>query len=161
MPVLALVAYLAFLVVVFGWRTWRQTRQSGDTGVRGFPRRALGPAPAILMTTGLATAAGTPVLESAGWIAPLSLLARPAVHAIGIATLAFGSCLMVVAQYQMGDSWRVGVRPGEPTALVTGAVNRRVRNPVFMGMGLARAGLVPARSGPTGDIRGVLCGDGL
>ncbi len=34
MTVLALVLYVAFAAVAFGWRTWVQWRQTGDTGLR-------------------------------------------------------------------------------------------------------------------------------
>ena len=34
MTVLALVLYVAFAAIAFGWRTWVQWRQTGDTGLR-------------------------------------------------------------------------------------------------------------------------------
>jgi protein-S-isoprenylcysteine O-methyltransferase Ste14 len=42
----------------------------------------------------------------------------------------------------MGASWRIGVDPGERTALVTQGIFGRVRNPIFSAMLLAAVGLV-------------------
>lgn len=41
----------------------------------------------------------------------------------------------------MGTSWRVGVDPGERTALVTDGLFAHVRNPVFTAMATASLGL--------------------
>jgi protein-S-isoprenylcysteine O-methyltransferase Ste14 len=62
--------------------------------------------------------------------------------AVGGGVLAvLGVVVTLVAQRQMGPSWRVGVDPTERTALVTSGLFRHVRNPIFTGMGLATAGL--------------------
>jgi protein-S-isoprenylcysteine O-methyltransferase Ste14 len=47
--------------------------------------------------------------------------------------LASGSLLTVVAQRQMGASWRVGI-DDRPTVLVTDGVFQLVRNPIFTGL---------------------------
>jgi protein-S-isoprenylcysteine O-methyltransferase Ste14 len=63
------------------------------------------------------------------------------------AVLAVGAgVLTVVAQVQMGASWRIGVEAGEQTDLVTGGLFGLVRNPIFTGMvvfGVGLALLVP------------------
>jgi hypothetical protein len=51
-----------------------------------------------------------------------------------------GVALVLVAQAQMGSSWRIGVDEGEQTALVTDGLFRHVRNPIFTGMGPVAAG---------------------
>ncbi len=134
--------YVAFFLVAFGWRTWRQYRETGDSGFRGFPGGAVGRSASILFLAGLVLAPVAPVLELAGWTHPLRILTHPAVHAVGVAAFAFGFALTVVAQIQMGASWRVGVSPGERTALVTHELFSRFRNPIFTGMLLALVGLV-------------------
>jgi protein-S-isoprenylcysteine O-methyltransferase Ste14 len=45
------------------------------------------------------------------------------------------------AQLAMGSSWRIGVDPGERTALVVAGPFRLVRNPIFTAMVAATAGL--------------------
>jgi protein-S-isoprenylcysteine O-methyltransferase Ste14 len=48
--------------------------------------------------------------------------------------LVLGFALLLVAQIQMGASWRIGVDAAERTALVSEGVFRQVRNPIFSGM---------------------------
>jgi protein-S-isoprenylcysteine O-methyltransferase Ste14 len=74
------------------------------------------------------------------WSAPLG------VQTIGWLLLIGGTLLTVVAQRQMGASWRVGI-DDRPTGLVTGGVFKLVRNPIFTGLLLFLAGyacLTPA-----------------
>jgi len=53
---------------------------------------------------------------------------------VASAVLLFGSIgLVVVAQAQMGRSWRIGIDPA-PTALVTGGLYRVVRSPIYTGL---------------------------
>ncbi len=141
-PTLALVAYIAFVLVAFGWRTWLQYQQTGESGFRGFSGGAMGRSASILFLIGLVLAPLAPVVELIGWAAPLPILSRPAVQAIGVAAFSLGFGVTVVAQFQMGSSWRIGVSTSERTALVTHGVFNLVRNPIFSGMLLALLGLV-------------------
>lgn len=142
MPALALVAYIAFVLVAFGWRIWLQYRRTGESGFRGFSGGALERSASVLFLIGLLLAPLAPVLELVRWVAPLPHLARPAAHVLGIVAFASGFGLTLVAQLQMGASWRIGVNPSERTALVTDGVFSYLRNPIFTGMLLALAGLV-------------------
>ncbi len=54
-----------------------------------------------------------------------------------------GTALTLLAQRQMGASWRVGI-DDRPTALVTHGLYRWVRNPIFTGMLISLAGFVLA-----------------
>jgi protein-S-isoprenylcysteine O-methyltransferase Ste14 len=57
-----------------------------------------------------------------------------------------GGALVVVAQAQMGRSWRIGIDPA-PTALVTTGLYRLVRSPIYTGLLtflLGYVALVPA-----------------
>jgi len=60
--------------------------------------------------------------------------------------MAIGIVVTSAAQIGMGQSWRVGVRPGERTELVTTGIFGIVRNPIFSGVvlsGIGSAVLVP------------------
>jgi protein-S-isoprenylcysteine O-methyltransferase Ste14 len=142
MPTLALLAYLAFMSVAFGWRSWLQYRRTGDLGFRGFRGGAVERTAALLFTAGLLAALGAPLAELLGWLAPPRALARPGFHAAGLLAFAAGFAVTLVAQLQMGASWRIGVDPEERTALVTHGVFGCVRNPIFTGMLLALVGLL-------------------
>jgi protein-S-isoprenylcysteine O-methyltransferase Ste14 len=141
-PKLALVAYVAFVLVAFGWRTWRQYRETGDSGLRGLSGGALGRSGSVLLVTGLILAPLAAILELIGWAEPLAIFRRLAIHAMGVAAFSLGFGFTLVAQLQMGTSWRIGVSPAERTALVTHGVFNLVRNPIFAGMLLALLGLV-------------------
>lgn len=142
---LALVLLVAFGALGFGWRTAVQIRRHGDSGWRftssgldravgaglvgGFALLAVGPAWAV--------AAGDPAV-------PLGLDAvatSAAALAVGLALTVGAGVLTIVAQVQMGASWRIGVEEGEVTDLVTTGLFARVRNPIFTGMVAVALGL--------------------
>lgn len=62
-------------------------------------------------------------------------------QAAGAVFLFGGTALMVLAQLHLGASWRVGIDAGARPGLVTGGLYRFCRNPIFLSMFLALAGL--------------------
>lgn len=52
----------------------------------------------------------------------------------GLAVLVLSTVIMVIAQAQMGDSWRVGIDAENHTDLVERGLYRRTRNPIYVGM---------------------------
>jgi protein-S-isoprenylcysteine O-methyltransferase Ste14 len=141
--VVALALEVAFFAVAFGWRSWLQWRRTGATGFvrprRGAPPAELAGSAGFVAALVLLVAA--PAADLAG-LARLPALDRPATAWIGVALAVAGTVLTVAAQVAMGTSWRIGVDPGERTALVTGGIFARVRNPIFTAMVLASVGLV-------------------
>jgi protein-S-isoprenylcysteine O-methyltransferase Ste14 len=177
-PALALAAVLVFALAAFGARTAVQLRRHGDSGWR-FGRAAsarevvakvafllaialLLAAPAAALVAGAADRPlGAAALTGEGTGAALALGA-------GLALVAGGAALTLVAQAQMGASWRIGVDADERTALVTHGLYRSMRNPIFTGMGaftigvallvpnaVAIAGLVAGLVGLQMQVRGV------
>lgn len=155
-PLLALVLWLVFAGIAFGWRTVMQVRRYGDSGWR-FSRDAptLERIVQLLFVVSILLAFAAPVAALVageahlpGGIAALadgSTLSSIAA-AVGVAAMVAGSVLAVVAQVHMGESWRIGVDEGETTQLVTAGLFAWVRNPIFTGMLLAVVGgalLVP------------------
>ena len=66
----------------------------------------------------------------------------------GVALLFGGIALVVVAQLQMGASWRIGIEDEARIPLVTRGVYRYSRNPIFVAMLVSIGGfalLVPTR----------------
>ena len=144
MPRVALVLYLCFLAIAFGWRSWRQYRRTGDIGFRGFDRSA-GSSERLagaLFSLALVATLFAPIAALHGWAPVLVVLDRLPVHVVGLLLSTAGIALTLAAQLQMGDSWRIGVDPGERTALVRGGLFAQVRNPIFSGMLAATLGLV-------------------
>jgi protein-S-isoprenylcysteine O-methyltransferase Ste14 len=73
-------------------------------------------------------------------LAPTGVFARDA-DELGAALAILGIAVTVLAQFAMGDSWRIGVDSAERTALVTDGPFALVRNPIYAGMIPAFAGV--------------------
>jgi protein-S-isoprenylcysteine O-methyltransferase Ste14 len=82
-----------------------------------------------------------PLLASVGRIAPAPFAQDRFAIATGLAALAAGAALTLLAQLQMGVSWRIGVDARERTALVTRGAFGWVRNPIFSGMFVGLVGV--------------------
>lgn len=144
MPEVALALYVLFAIVAFGWRSWLQYRRTGDLGFRGFSRSA----GALERVTGasfaiaLVAIAVLPLGSMLGLVPPIAALDRPAGYGLGLLLAGIGIGITVLAQLQMGESWRIGVDASEVTTLVQHGLFARVRNPIFTGMLFVTFGFV-------------------
>lgn len=141
----ALVLFLSlFIGVAAVWPTLRLRRRTGSTGYVAH----LAPTPVHQFAVeGLRAVVGALLLWTGLYLfrEPASLgiwSLPPGVTALGWSLLVAGLMLVVVAQRQMGASWRVGIDPTQPTGLVTHGLFSRVRNPIFTGMLGSALGLV-------------------
>jgi protein-S-isoprenylcysteine O-methyltransferase Ste14 len=138
---------LAYVIAGFGWRTVIQARRTGDTGFRGVSGRPGSPhwwAGVLFILAVTATVLG-PVAAILG-MAPVAALTAPGLAGLGLVLVAVGAGGTLLAQRQMGMSWRIGVDEQERTQLVTKGLFARVRNPIFTAVlttGLGLALLVP------------------
>ena len=136
MPIFALALFGVFAALGFGWRSWEQRRRTGSTGFRGVSGR-LGSAEWF---AGAGFVAAPPVavlasiLQLLDVVAPVAVLHAPWIQIGGIVVAIVGIFATVYAQLDMGDSWRIGVDPGETTTLVRTGVFGWVRNPIFTAM---------------------------
>ena len=140
MNTLALVLYGVFFAAAFGWRTWLQWRRTGDTGLR------LHAQPGTLQwwaklgfIAALAAGVAAPIAGLVG-LSPLPVLDSGGMRAAGTVIAVVGILSTVAAQWQMGESWRIGVDPTERTGLVTQGIFARIRNPIFTAMLSAAVG---------------------
>lgn len=136
MPVIALTLFAVFAALGFGWRSWLQFRRTGSAGFKGVSGR-LGSTEwfaGVGFVLALLVAVVAPVLQWAGAVAPVPWLHAAWIQTAGIVLALAGIAGTVYAQLDMGDSWRIGVDPGERTALVRTGVFGRVRNPIFTAM---------------------------
>jgi protein-S-isoprenylcysteine O-methyltransferase Ste14 len=136
MPVVALALFAVFALLGFGWRSWLQYRRTGSTGFRGVSGRVGSTEwfAGVGFIVAMAAAFFAPLLQIAGVVAPLGFLHAPWIQLTGIALAVAGIAATVYAQVDMGDSWRIGVDPGETTTLVRKGVFGVVRNPIFTAM---------------------------
>ena len=146
-PLLALALLVVYLALTFGVRTWLQLRRTGQTGFRGISGRPFSAAwlGGVLFVVAMLLAVAAPLAEWYGLVDPL-LEPCEALAEIGEGIILIGAFATFGAQQEMGASWRIGVRPGERTRLVTTGAFALVRNPIFSAMlltGLGFALLLP------------------
>lgn len=137
-----LLVYLVGVGLAFGLRTWTQIRRTGTSGFRGASGRpgSVEWWGGALFPIGLLVALAAPVLALTGTAPPIAAFARPAVAVVGGVIAVGGLVLVLLAQRDMGGSWRIGVDAGERTDLVTHGLFRRIRNPIFTGMAAVTVG---------------------
>jgi len=76
------------------------------------------------------------------WLSPIIYLENSNITLIGI-ILTWGSLIWIlIAQYQMSDSWRIGFDFEEKTALKTHGLFIISRNPIFLGILIADLGFL-------------------
>ncbi|MBX3184616.1 MAG: isoprenylcysteine carboxylmethyltransferase family protein [Polyangiaceae bacterium] len=137
MQLIATLEVLTFYVIAFGVRSlvqWMKTGKTGFAGVRqgAPPLEWLGAALLMLVVV---------LGPIAPWIGSAHFEWG---RGFGVALAGLGIVFTLVAQLQMGTSWRIGVDPSERTALVTGGVFALVRNPIYSAMLLTSVGLALA-----------------
>jgi protein-S-isoprenylcysteine O-methyltransferase Ste14 len=141
MTVGALTGFGALLVTVFAVRTVIHQRRTRDTAWRAPPNRAAWVGDG-LFTIGVVAAMAGPALDLADVVEPVTAFDQFPVHVVGVALLCFGGGLAVLAQAQMGESWRAGIDVAGSYELVCHGLFRVVRNPFYLGIILAVAGVV-------------------
>jgi protein-S-isoprenylcysteine O-methyltransferase Ste14 len=132
-----------WFLVAFALRIAIQLRRYHDTGVRANAGPPLSPGwwARLLFTTSVVAVGVAVVLRALDVVAPVAALDHPAAAGVGLVLAAMGIGLTFWAQLAMGASWRLGVDPGERTALVTSGPFAVVRNPIFSTMALTALGL--------------------
>ena len=76
------------------------------------------------------------------WLSPITWMNSSMLMIIGIALLVLALIWVLVAQLQMGDSWRIGVDEKSESALVQHGLFSISRNPIFLGMLVMLLGLL-------------------
>lgn len=141
MALAALALYVLFALLAFAWRAWLQLQRSAVSRARSCRLRGWG--------ASCSQRAGSPRCSprsrpSSRKGASQRLPLPEPVRAVGLALMAVGIVLTLIAQIEMGASWRVGVDPSEMTDLVTTGLFAWVRNPIYTAMLTALLGLVLA-----------------
>ena len=145
-PVLPL--YLAaFFGTAFVWRSYLVWRR---TGVNPY---ALGKGDSLhdfvgklfrltLVASVAAVLIYAMVPQGQAWLVPIFWLAHPAVVVAGLLLLGVALLWVLVAQAQMGASWRIGIDDQSAAPLVQSGLFAVSRNPIFLGMVAMLLGLV-------------------
>jgi protein-S-isoprenylcysteine O-methyltransferase Ste14 len=72
---------------------------------------------------------------------PVAWLENSIIQIVGVALLLLSLAWTVLAQIQMGNSWRIGIDEEKQTALVRVGLFGYSRNPIFLGMIVTLAGI--------------------
>ena len=143
------IAVLGYLLIALVWPTWRTWRRTGVFPVV-FHREAETAQRIVgaLMGLFLVALAAWSVLYACLEPGALGILPlAPEWQVVGWLLFLGGFLLTLVAQAQMGASWRIGI-DDRPTQLVTGGLFGFSRNPIFSGMFLTLAGVVVITPAP-------------
>lgn len=139
---ISLVLICGFLIVAVVLRILVQYQKTGDLGVRAAsvhaPMIEILPGTIFVLTFCFAL-----VLVVLGYLGKIRLLVSlPSIFEyFGFIVGASGLTTTVISQFQMGNSWRIGVDQKESTALVTHGLYASSRNPIYFGILLFWIGL--------------------
>ena len=75
------------------------------------------------------------------YLVPISYLQTQTLTIIGLALIHIALVWISIAQFQMSNSWRIGIDEKNKTKLVTDGVFSISRNPIFLGMIISVVGL--------------------
>jgi protein-S-isoprenylcysteine O-methyltransferase Ste14 len=141
---------LVYLILFFGgamiwpsYRTWKATgvnpyRLHNQTGVAGFVGAAFRLTLLAIITVVLVYVFAEVIYV---YLTPIQWLDSPLLRTIGLALLVVSAVWVIIAQFHMGKSWRIGIDDEHATPLVTRGVFGLSRNPIFLGMRLMLGGL--------------------
>jgi protein-S-isoprenylcysteine O-methyltransferase Ste14 len=125
------------VLVGIGWRLWVHRRRQGGWGVvlfRGGWGQSLRDAAALVFAGLLVWQAAAAAL----WRPPPSLLPNADLRALfagaGAVLMLEGVALLLIAQRDLGASWRIGSDQAAKPGLVTKGLYRWCRNPIFFAM---------------------------
>ncbi|MDZ7343760.1 MAG: isoprenylcysteine carboxylmethyltransferase family protein [candidate division KSB1 bacterium] len=76
------------------------------------------------------------------YLTPIIWLDQPMLKYAGLLLLAASLIWTLIAQVQMGNSWRIGIDASTKTPLVTHGIFGISRNPIFLGMRVTSFGLL-------------------
>ena len=140
---LFLLTYLLFTFVIPSYRVYKRTGINPVTfGKDDHPHDYIG---RLMKTvTGLLAAVVLfySFLENGyNYLLPFWYLEQSWMQITGLLLMHLSLFWIIIAQYQMHNSWRIGIDEQHRTALVTTGVFRLSRNPIFLGMILSVLGI--------------------
>ena len=138
---------IAYVIAAFFWRSyqvWKNTGVNpvvfrGSDSAHDFIGRVFKALFAFIVTVVVIYAFFPSAYR---YVMPIHELERTWIRVTGIIVLLVSLVWTVVAQAQMGDSWRIGIDTEHRTMLVQRGVFRLSRNPIFVGMILTLLGLL-------------------
>ena len=131
---LYLILYMLIVLIIPNYQTIRQTRMNhiifgkDDNVYIGFIIKML----IILFFFVVFTYSMSEKMYS--YLVPISYLQTQTLTIIGLALIHIALVWISIAQFQMSNSWRIGIDEENKTKLVTEGIFSISRNPIFLGM---------------------------
>ena len=137
---------LLYMLVAFVIPTYRTSKQTGINPITfgkndnahdyiGFIMKVL----IVLLFVAVLTYSMSEKIYS--FLVPISYLQTKTLAIIGLALIHIALVWISIAQFQMSNSWRIGIDEENKTKLVTDGVFLISRNPIFLGMIISVLGL--------------------
>jgi protein-S-isoprenylcysteine O-methyltransferase Ste14 len=141
-----LVYLVAYVAVAFFWRSYQVRRMTGinpivftaPDGAHGFIGRVFKLMFVLVVLLILVSSFLPAANRFAG---PITWLELPTVQWLGIASLLVSLIWTAIAQYQMGQSWRIGIDREHRSPLVEKGLFKFSRNPIYVGLMATLLGL--------------------
>ena len=145
-PIALLIYYTVVFIVAFAWRSLLVYRRSGvnplvlpsSADAYGYVARGFKVTIAAIAATVISLAFWP---TSQVYFGPWTLLGTQALAYVGWVLLLVSLIWLVIAQAQMGASWRIGIDDKHHTELVQRGLFTRSRNPIFLAMRINLLGL--------------------
>lgn len=143
---LPLTGIVLLVGIAFGWRAWLQRRRHGTWGIFLFRSTS---ALQKLRDGAMAVAAiflgAQAVMAAAGWpasihVLPIDPIWLEVLRIAGAVVMFGGLAALIVAQLELGASWRIGIDEAASPGLVVSGLYRFCRNPIFLALLLVVAG---------------------
>ncbi len=137
---------LSWFALAFAWRSYLVWKRTGRNPYRLGKTDSAHDFVGVLFRLTMVAYAGVVVIYSFGgdlyrFLAPISWLQHPMLVVSGVVLLLVAFVWILIAQKQMGDSWRIGIDHELKTQLVSEGVFKISRNPIFLGMHINLLGL--------------------
>jgi protein-S-isoprenylcysteine O-methyltransferase Ste14 len=133
MRFLPLAGVLLVFAIAFCWRAWLQHRRHGHSGIVLFRSASLGQQVRDAMLVVLFLLLLGQAAATVAWPDQIQVASGLTAGA-GTTLMLGGIALLVVAQLDLGASWRIGVDEGAKPGLVTGGLYRWTRNPIYLAL---------------------------
>jgi len=138
-----LVLYIMVAFVLPSYRTYKQTginpiafgKTDNTHDYTGFVMKVL---IALLFVTVLIYSFSDKIYQ---YLVPISYLMKHVFLIIGLILIHLSIVWISVAQYQMSNSWRIGIDENNKTELITKGLFSYSRNPIFLGIIVSVAGI--------------------
>ncbi|MAT94795.1 MAG: hypothetical protein CME59_19670 [Halioglobus sp.] len=136
------VYFLLFFGFAFLWRTWKTYKMTGvnpyrlmsNPGAEEITSRYFRVLPLLSLLVMVVYLLPERYYE---YLAPFHWLNHESLQTLGIAVMSIALGIIVVAQGQMGESWRIGVDYDHRTEFVQQGLFKYSRNPIFAGIMLS------------------------